>query len=197
MNDFSENDGSLYQNFEDVLAESDCEISASEFQGVLAGMFSAGLKLADQQWKSTLLEIVNEGRALSAEALKAAQDIFNKTGKVFIEEDVLAPILLPDDSYPVIDRLEAIVLWSQGFLLGFGLQQADKLINSPEVAESLQDISKIAQCEVSADESEESQLDVEMLIEHIKVAVKVIYLELVVKNQQLDVASMGDSDTCH
>ncbi len=197
MNNFVENSGNLYETFDDTLAEADCEINASEFQGILAGMISAGLKPADTNWLSTVIEVANDGHALSPAALESVQNIFAQTQQAFSEQDVLAPILLPDDDFPMVDRLEAMSFWCQGYLLGFGLQLGDESIDSHEIAESLQDISEISQLELLSDESEESQTALVTLIEHIKVAVKVIYMELVIKKELTDSNSVDGNDTYH
>lgn len=197
MNDFTQNSGDLYQTFDDLLAEADCEINASEFQGILAGMISAGLKSSDKHWQSVIIEVTNDGHALSKEVLVATQNIFAESQSAFMQQDMLAPILLPDDEYPLIDRLEALSFWCQGFLLGFGLQFGDQSIDSSDISEALQDISEISHLKLSTDESEDSQIALVTVTEHIKVAVKVIYLELVIKKELSDVNSVGGNDTYH
>ncbi len=197
MNDFAQNSGDLYQTFDDLLAEADCEINASEFQGILAGMISAGLKSTDKRWQSVVIEIANDGHALSKEALEVTQNIFAESQTAFKQQDRLAPILLPDDEYPLIDRSEALSFWCQGFLLGFGLQFGDQSIDNAEISESLQDISEISQLALSTDEGEDSQIALVTVTEHIKVAVKAIYLELVIKKELVDVSSVDGNDTYH
>lgn len=197
MNDFEQNSGDLYETFDNLLAEADCEISASEFQGILAGMISAGLKSTDKHWQSVIVGVANEGHALSKEVLEATRNIFAESQSAFMQQDMLAPLLLPDDKYPLIDRLEALSFWCQGFLLGFGLHFGDQSIDSSEISESLQDISEISQLELSTDESEESQIALVTVMEHIKVAVKVIYLELVIKKELNDANSVDGNDTYH
>jgi uncharacterized protein YgfB (UPF0149 family) len=197
MSNFEEKSGNLYENFEDALSTSDCDINASEIQGVLAGMISVGLKTNDPHWSGTLLEIVNDGKVLTVEAQALLTEVFTETFDAFNEDDGLAPILVPNDQYPLIDRLEAISLWSQGYLLGFGLQQGKRAITSKEINEALLDISEISQLELSSDESEESQMALITLIEHIKVAVKVIYLELVMKDEPKDKLTVDGNGTFH
>ncbi len=197
MSNFEEKSGNLYEEFEDALSTADCDINASEIQGVLAGMISAGLKASDPHWSCTLLEVVNDGQTLTSEAQALLKQVFSETYDAFNEDDGLAPILVPNDQYPLIDRLEAISLWSQGYLLGFGLQQGQKPINSKEINEALLDISEISQLELSSDESDESQMALITLIEHIKVAVKVVYLELVMKDQPKDKIAIDGNGTFH
>ena len=197
MSDFDENSGNLYDSFEESLADADCEISASEFQGILAGMISAGLKQGNSSWSSTVLQAVNDGHPLSSNAQEWLEKIFSDSLTAFAEQDVLAPILLPNDDYPLIDRLEAVSFWCQGYLLGFGLQLGKQSIDSSEVTEALHDVSEISQLELAADESEESQIALEILIEHIKVAVKVIHMELVIKQQRTEINPVDGNDTYH
>ena len=197
MSDFTQNSGDLYDTFDEILAGADCEISTSEFQGILAGMISAGLTSIDKDWQSVIIDVANDGQALTKEVLEATQNILSESQNAFMQQDMLAPILLPDDEYPLIDRLEALSLWCQGFLLGFGLQFGDQSINSSEISESLQDISEVSQLELSADETEDSQIAFMTVTEHIKVAVKVIYLELVSKKKLKDVSSVDGNDTYH
>lgn len=197
MSEFDKNASNLYETLEEALTNADCEISASEFQGVLAGMISAGLNATNNQWKSAVLEVVNDGHLLPAESQLVVENVFIESHRAFLEQDFLAPILVPGDDYPLIDRLEAVSFWCQGYLLGFGLQFGNAPINSSEISESLQDISEISQLEIESDESEESQMAMETLVEHIKVAVKVIYMELVVKKEQTVVRSVDGNDTYH
>jgi uncharacterized protein YgfB (UPF0149 family) len=197
MNDFSQNFENLYESFDEVLAEADCEINASEFQGILAGMISAGLKSTDKHWQSVILDVANDGHALSADALSEVKKVFAESLFAFTDQEILAPILLPDDEYPLIDRMEAMSFWCQGFLLGFGLQLGKQSIDNSDIAESLQDISEISQLELSLDESQEAQLALVTLIEHMKVAVKVIYMELVIKKELNDANSVDGNDTYH
>lgn len=197
MNEFEENSPSWYESFEETLADAECEISASEFQGIVAGMISTGLKSSDNQWLATILEVANDGKSLPDDGLTQLKKLFVETQSAFAEDDMLAPILLPGEDYPLVDRLEALSLWSQGYLLGFGLQRGNQSISSPEVSESLQDISEIAQIEIASDDSEDSQSAFLTLVEHVKVAVKVVYLELVVKNQLTKVKPAAGNKTYH
>jgi len=197
MSEFEENSPSWYESFEESLTDAECEISASEFQGILAGMISTGLKPTDKKWLTTILEVANDGHSLPEEGINQLNNLFAESQKAFSEHDVLALILLPGDDYPLIDRLEALSLWSQGYLLGFGLQRGNASITSPEVSESLQDISEIAQIEIASDDSEDSQTAFLTLVEHVKVAVKVIYLELVFKNQPAKVKPVAGNQTYH
>lgn len=181
MSVFEENINDLYDQFEELLAEADCEITAAEFQGILSGMISAGLRSSNLDWLGQINALINENNALSDDLRRFAKTLFEETGKAFSDDDLLAPILIPDDSYPLVDRLESLSFWSQGYLLGFGLQFGDEKKLQQEIKESLNDIAEISQVSIDNDDNEEANIALETLIEHIKVAVKMIYMELVKK----------------
>jgi len=181
MSVFEENINDLYDRFEELLAEADCEITAAEFQGILCGMISAGLQRTSLSWLEQINALINENNGFSNELSQFAKMLVDETHQAFADDDLLAPILIPDDSYPMIDRLESLSFWSQGFLLGFGLQFGDKKALQKEIKESLTDIAEISQVSIENDDNEEAHTSLETLIEHIKVAVKMIYMELVKK----------------
>lgn len=170
-----------YEQVEEVLAEAECETSAAELQAILCGMLAAGVKPNDKAWLPVVVDIVNDGRELAEEVQSMIQSLFIWTNTQMNQHDSLAPTLLPDDSYPAIDQLESLAEWCQGFLLGFGLQTSNEDITNPEVKESLTDLADISQLELEAEENEETQTALFTLIEHIKVAVQLIYWEMVVK----------------
>ncbi len=184
MANFDENATDLYENFDEVLADADCEMRVSEYQGLLSGLISAGLKQLEGINYSMLSELSHDGNGLDATLRSKIDELFQSSQQAFNDPDQLTPILIPDDSYPLIDRLEAVGLWCQGFLLGFGLHCGRQNKLAPEINEALQDISQIANIDIQSDNSESSQAALETLIEHIKVAVKMIYLEQVLKPTQ-------------
>jgi len=193
MSEFDKNLDELHETFDEILAEADCEVTASELQGLFAGMVSVGLKSLCCQAKANLLEVTNDGHPFDEETQNAINQLFVESLRAFKEEDSLPIIMLPNDDYPMIDRLEAASLWCQGYLLGFGLQLGDTKLNNDEIEEVLKDISEISQLALVADDSDEANMALETILEHIKVAVKMIYLELVFKQEQLT-ASLSDAE---
>ncbi|MDQ7048466.1 MAG: UPF0149 family protein [Enterobacterales bacterium] len=184
MANFNEKATELYEIFDEILADADCEMRVSEYQGLLSGLISAGLNQLSGINYSMLSELAHDGNGLDATLRDKIDALFQSSQQAFTDEDQLTPILIPDDSYPIIDRMEALGLWCQGFLLGFGLHSGQQNRLGPEINEALQDISQIANIDIQSDNSESSQVALETLIEHIKVAVKMIYLEQVLKPTQ-------------
>jgi uncharacterized protein YgfB (UPF0149 family) len=170
-----------YESLEQALVDSEAEITAAELQGAITGLMSAGHKAGSLK-KTVLVDLLGEQeQRVMAQLEPLVKVLFEWTDAQLNQPDSLAPMILPDDSYPAIDQLEETVNWCLGFLFGFGLQSGDRPIESTEVKESLIDIADISQLELEAADDEETQEALFTLIEHIKVAVQIIHLELVVK----------------
>lgn len=171
-----------YEQLEGELADSHCEASISEIQGFQCGMVAAGLNQDDSSWQSAIIDLINNGKDFNVSTNALLGEVIRWTFAEMARHDSLAPIFLPDDTYPVIDRLEALVTWSEGFLLGFGLQTNNQTIENKDVKESLTDVAEICRLELEAEDDEESQEALMTLIEHVKVAVQIIHWEMVLKN---------------
>lgn len=182
-----------YERAEEILAEAECETSAAELQAIICGMVSAGLKANSAAWRVTMAELADQGNPWSLDGEWLLAELFSWTQQQMSQQDALAPMLLPDETYPVFDKMEAIADWADGFLLGFGVQAGNITIESPEVNEALSDLSEIAQLALQAEDNEETQSALFTIIEHIKVVVQVIYWEQVVKHGQTLTGSADDS----
>ncbi|MGX5175537.1 UPF0149 family protein [Aliikangiella sp. IMCC44653] len=171
-----------YEFVEGLLADIECETSAAEVQSILCGLLCGGYKTNSNAWLPLVSDVIHHGEPLSAEATQAMQQLMAWTDNELGQQETLSPLFLPDESFAPIDQLEALIAWSEGFLLGFGLQVGQQKIDNREVNESLMDLAEISNLELSADDTEESRAALFTLIEHIKVAVQLIYWEMVIKH---------------
>jgi len=170
-----------YEQVEEILADADCETSAAELQAMLCGLLAAGVDAKNNSWLSTVAPLIAGDQPLTEAVKTLSKQLFGWSSSQISQQDALAPMLLPDDSYPAIDQLEALAEWCEGFLLGFGLQTSNQTIDNHEVREALTDIAEISQLDSNAEENDETQSALFTLVEHIKVAVQVIYWEMVMK----------------
>jgi len=170
-----------YEQVEEILADAECETSAAELQAMLCGLLAAGVDAKNSRWLSTVAPLIAGDRPLTDALTSLSKQLFGWSLSQISQQDALAPMLLPDDSYPAIDQLEALAEWCEGFLLGFGLQTSNQTIDNHEVREALTDIAEISQLDSNAEENDETQSALFTLVEHIKVAVQVIYWEMVMK----------------
>ncbi len=183
-----------YEFVEGVLADADCEVSAAEIQAILCGLLSAGFNESDKSWIGILEDMVNNGQSLGEQAVQVIGQLLVWTNQQLGEQESLCPLFLPDDSFAAIDQLEALIVWSEGFLLGFGLQVRNQPVKNREVNESLMDLAEISNLELEAEDNEETQEALFTLIEHIKVAVQLVYWEMVIKH---NADSIPENTTVH
>ncbi len=170
-----------YESLEEALVASEAEITASELQGSISGVLAACNK-TDVAWQTTLVELLKDyDKKVISQLEPLIKALFEWTHEQMSQQDSLAPMLLPDETYPTIDQLEETVNWCEGFLFGFGLQTGNQIIESEEVKESLIDIADISQLKLEADDDDTTQEALFTLIEHIKVAVQIIHWEMLVK----------------
>ena len=116
---------------------------------MLCGMVAAGLKLEELGWADVILEMIvdspdSDVDEVNPQVLETIRSLANWTFVEINQQDSLAPMLLPDDNYPTLDQLESIVLWCQGFLLGFGIQMGDSPIENEDIKEALSDLADIS-----------------------------------------------------
>lgn len=92
--------------------------------------------------------------------------------------------MLPGDDDSLPERLEAMVEWTQSFLVGFAIQQNDLSICSAEVKDAIEELTEITKIDVfaiddnSAESNEESYF---LVLEHIRLLVLTCFNEVGLK----------------
>lgn len=146
--------------------------SASELHGFLVGELATGVRLSRAEW----LRTANEQADLSRNPDEVAGDLlyalYLQTLAALSGDELAFQLLLPDDESPLLDRVEALGQWCQGFLLGFGLAGKSTTDNA-ELAESLRDLAAIAQVGASEDEAaqDSSESDLFAISEYVRLTV--------------------------
>lgn len=167
-----------YSKLETTLTKLGAQLNAAETHGLLTGMLSLGAESHAERWRPALLENLDcatpsksQWGVLSAAGLQITQE-FTKGNFEF-------NMLLPADSAPLEDRVDALCFWCRGYLSGLGLvgvTQDD--LSNPTIRELVQDISQIAHVSMDTDASEEDENNYMELVEFVRVAVQNIQLEL-------------------
>ena len=160
----------------------DLALSATEINGFISGMMCGGLSWKDEDCQMSLQHVLNEGDALSADLLAILASSFNDI-KQQMEQGMLQwKLAIEDNTDGLSERLKSLSLWSEGWLLGFGLG-LDSGKASPEAIEVLSDIKNISQVDFELGEGEEGDEDEELekayvdILEHLKVSVEMLFLE--------------------
>lgn len=166
-----------YDDLEDILAEQECVTQASEFQGMICGLFAGGLGNDGKSWKAPVMKHLNEGKLFPASEMAKLDAYIGYLGEQ-LEKDIFElDLSMPPETASIEERLNSICQWSQGFLLGYGMQLGNQKLNSEDLDEALEDLMEISQVDLAVEETEEMEQALYTVIEHVRVTSQVIFLE--------------------
>lgn len=175
-----------YQSLSESLAVLRLTLGVAEIHAVLCGLLAAQAEDARGLWLEELLdEPLDESNLLLRESAQALEQIYQATssGLAGLGEDFI--ILLPDDDVAFVQRAQALVDWSSGFIYGLGLGGADISALSEDARESLQSISEFTRLEVEEiEETEETNEELESLFEFLWISSLLVHTELGLLHRQ-------------
>lgn len=149
--------------------------SAAELHGFLSGQLAAGKRLSRSEWLRAANEEADLSRNPDEVAGDSLYDLYRTTLAALQSGELSFHPLLPDDDAALVDRVDGLGQWCQGFLAGFGTAGANLKLDA-ELADALRDISAIAQ--VGADEDEEpesSESDLFSICEYVRLTAVEIF----------------------
>lgn len=150
----------------------------SELHGILCGMVAGGMNLDNQDWINSLSDFVHAGEKFSSEIEALILQLYEISCSQFLDGEFSFSLLLPEDHAPIAERAQSLILWVQGFLLGFGVQKESQQSISDEIKEAIVDFSEIAKMEHEMDESEESEQALFEVEEYVRISVMLCFSEL-------------------
>ncbi|GAB60662.1 UPF0149 family protein [Rheinheimera nanhaiensis] len=155
--------------------------SAAEVHGLIAGLLSAGVEPDAQQLLPVLHDFLNDGQALPTELKQQVTSLIDSTAAALAKNDFSFALLLPSDDDSLPERLDAMVEWTQAFLVGFAVQQTDLSLVSADVREALDQLTEVTRIDIhttddgSAEENDEAYF---LVLEHIRIMVLACYTEV-------------------
>ncbi len=165
-----ENSESLdFSELSELLHNLGALLGAAELHGFLVGQLAAGKRLSRSEW----LRAANEQADLSQSPDEVAgdrlYDFYRHTLAALQTGELDFQLLLPEDDDSLLDRVDELGRWCQGFLTGFGLAGSALKIDE-ELAEGLRDLSAIAQVGANEDEAslESSENDFFSICEYVR-----------------------------
>lgn len=167
-----------YESFSAMLSQESIIVDAAEVQGILCGMLAGGMTADDQSWIEALSDVVNQGDGFTATAKSHIIGLFSEICQQFVDPDFSFALCLPDDASPINERGAALLGWVNGFLLGFGLHQADLTGCSADVKEALEDFTEIARMDEEMSEDEESEQALFEVMEYVRITAMLCFNEL-------------------
>ncbi|WP_251358709.1 UPF0149 family protein [Kangiella sp. TOML190] len=150
------------------------DLSASQLAGMLHGLVTNGYVPKEGLWHQELADFLNSGDPLPAEGLEGLESLLAFTQKDYQVDSFSIDLILPEDDYPLPQRVAAIGDWAQGFLTGYGLIKQQKELEG-DAKEALQDLAQIAQIDSNAEEVEELEEAYMTICEHLKMSAQIIF----------------------
>jgi uncharacterized protein len=164
-----------------ALHKLDTEVGPSEVHGTLCGLLCANTSAEMGIWKQALWPNQASGDLLAAEADEIFQQTHDVTRQQLNDPACEFEMLLPDDDDSLIQRVNALGDWSQGYLIGLSLGGITDFAPLPEDAREIaKDLLEIARAGTSYDleGSEEDESAYAELVEYLRVGVLLINEEL-------------------
>ena len=169
----------LFNDVAQALADGGSSVHAAEAHGCLCGALCVRRNFTLADW---LDELMPEPPADDAhpERLAPLAAAYEHTTGALLGTDLDFMPLLPDDDDALAQRVEALGLWSQGFLYGFGTAGSGGRIAVPDdVDEVLADLAQISRAgAVGTEEAEIEESAYAELVEYLRAATQLIYDDL-------------------
>ncbi len=170
---------SRYDWLANVYAQHGAITHPSELHGRLIGEFAGGQRRSAEAWPQVVLEHMDVPALDTERSPRLPEDL----AAAYAEEAALLgtdieafQLLLPDDSYPMQERAEALIAWVCGFLEGISLAAGSTLVNiDPSLEEVLRDFVEITQLDTAILQNETSEKELFEVCEYIRIGVLNLY----------------------
>jgi uncharacterized protein YgfB (UPF0149 family) len=153
----------------------------SELHGIMIGELAGDLKREGENFLELTLDHMGvEELNLERQANLAAElKVLYESVVEGIDADSSSfNMLLPDDSYALSERIDALAVWVGGFLEGLAMAQSAALSQvDPDLLEILQDLVEISQLDSRAESSETGEKEFFEVCEYVRIGVLNLYAE--------------------
>lgn len=169
---------------QDALQCAGATAEAAEIHGSLCGVLCCGGGSATGLWLEDSLERAAEGEAQVAAARTALEDLELDTWAALNGSGMEFMPLLPDDSVPIAQRVEALAQWCQGFLYGITLSGATQLSEAQSFGaehfdELVADLVEISRAGLAPEDNpNEAGFAYAELVEFVRAGVQLLFEEL-------------------
>ena len=164
-----------YEAVNDALKSLDALGGAAETHGLLCAFLCGGAAMTKQAWVESLQSSFHDPK--DPEFKKISEllvNLYDATELSLKSEQLDIKLLLPEDTQPVHEQIQALAEWCQGFLSGLKLLGLKKsAAYSPEIQETLDDLIRISclEYEPSDDADAEAEASFVELEEFVRMAV--------------------------
>lgn len=151
----------------------------SEIHGNLCGLISSGGRPELQHWLRQLEEQLGGDKPFDEKAQQLLSQMYTNTIDDLESGNLATAIMLPEDDKTLVRRTEALGIWCQSFISGFG-QGLGKKDVSEMVEEVLKDLAEISMIETDEEGEESEKLFVEVS-EFVRLAWLNVFIEVCIQ----------------
>lgn len=165
-----------FPELEQALRRADVSAGAAEVHGMLCAVMSVPGKGRVESW---LEEVLGDGARSPTRCRALLLGLAARTARELTSDDLDLRLLLPADTAPVAERVQALGDWCAGYVFGLQLAGAgdlDKL--EPDSREVVEDLAEFMRMDAGGDSSEESERALMELVEYVRVGVIIVSRDL-------------------
>lgn len=169
-----------YEEWADLFQHHGAVNHPSEMHGVLTGELAGGGRLLEAAWTALVMDLM--GLELEPEELADYRDLIDTTYAQTLQalerSELAFEPMLPEDHYPLDQRVQALAAWVRGFLEGLALTAGPTLAQAEgDMKDLLQDLVAIAQIDEDTGDSEDGERDLMEVAEYVRMAALSLFAE--------------------
>lgn len=153
----------------------------AELHGGLCGRLAAGARMKNEEWRTLACEqmgVAPDAAEQSEELAGFLDTAYEVTLAALQSSDLNFAPLLPDDEYPLDQRLQSLSAWVRGFLEGMAVMASRELGEATgEIRELVEDLVAISQVSESEADSEEGEQQFNEIMEYVRVGALTVFTE--------------------
>ena len=184
-----------YDDIETALRRAEASTDAAEAHGSLCGLV-CGLGASGQSaWRAETLADAPPDASVTHQAGSLLDELAASTRAGLEDGSMAFEPLLPPDGEPLVERVDALAQWCQGFNYGLTMAarvgDAEAEVNSGTIVEIVRDFSEMAQVSVGDDEADDAgEAAYAELVEYLRVSVQLVYEELTPVRQRMQATGL-------
>ena len=177
-----------YQTITTIFHQNESELVASEAHGLAVGMLCIESKMESASWLS---ELFSDDVPLIEEDRSILEALFEQTRRLLENEDDSFgfDLLLPNEEGQLIEQIEAVRYWCDGFLFGVGYAQSssDWPGETGDIMKDMVEFTKLdsdLDDDISEDEMNEHEQSLIEIQEYIRIAIMTVKDQFSVEQSQ-------------
>ena len=157
-----------YRELNALLRISRAGTDAADCHGFLCGHICVSEAPEREIWEE-YLDLQSEDETLVIGCIEDIDALVSETRKSFNSPDLDFQLMLPDDSSPLRDRVDALSEWCHGFLNGVALgEESARMLEDETSRELIENFTRICQVEAGEKTDEGDERALVELVEYVR-----------------------------